>query len=43
MSELPVETLDKAIVHYLIWIGGITSLLYLKRHTEFKASKGDDA
>ena len=43
ISESPVETLDKAIVHYLIWIGGITSLLYLERHTEFKASKGDDA
>ena len=27
----------------LIWIWGITSLLYLERHMEFKASKGDDA
>ena len=43
MSETPVETLEKAIVLRLIWIGGITSLWYLERHTEFKASKGDDA
>ena len=43
MSESPVETLEKAIVLRLIWIGGITSLWYLKRHKEFKASKGDDA
>ena len=43
MSESHVETLEKAIVLRLIWIGGITSLLYLERHTEFKASKGDDA
>ena len=43
MSESPVETLEKAIVLHLIWIGGITSLRYLERHTEFKASKGDDA
>ena len=42
MSESPVETLEKAIVLILAWIGGITSLLYLERHTEFKASKGDD-
>ena len=27
----------------LIWIVGITSLWYLERRTEFKASKGDDA
>ena len=26
MSESPVETLEKAIVLRLIWIGGITSL-----------------
>ena len=39
----PVETLEKAIVLRLIWIGGITSHWYLERHTEFKASKGDDA
>ena len=26
MSEFPVETLEKAIVLRLIWIGGITSL-----------------
>ena len=43
MSESPVETLEKAIVLRLIWIGGITSLQYLERHTEFKASKGEDA
>ena len=43
MSESPVETLDKVIVLRLIWIGVITSLWYLERHTEFKASKGDDA
>ena len=42
MSESPVQTLEKAIVLHLIWIGGITSLWYLERHTEFKASKGDD-
>ena len=43
MFESPVETLEKAIVLCLIWIGGITSLWYLERHTEFKASKGGDA
>ena len=43
MSESCVETVEKAIVLRLIWIGGITSLWYLERHTEFKASKGDDA
>ena len=43
MSECPVQTLEKAIVLHLLWIGGITSLWYLERHTEFKASKGDDA
>ena len=43
MSEFPVETLEKAIVLCLIWIGEITSLWYLERHTEFKASKGDEA
>ena len=43
MSESPVETLAKAIVVRLIWIGGFTSLWYLERHTELKASKGDDA
>ena len=42
MSESPVETLEKAIVLRLIWIGGIRSLWYLERHTEFKASKGED-
>ena len=43
MSESCVETLEKAIVLHLIWKGGITSLWYLERHREFKASKGDDA
>ena len=43
MAESPVETLEKAIAYRLIWIGGITSLCYPERHTEFKASKGDDA
>ena len=42
MSESPVETLEKAIVLRLIWRGLITSLWYLERHTEFKASEGDD-
>ena len=35
MSESPVETLEKAEVLLLIWIGGITSFWYLERHTEF--------
>ena len=39
----PVETLEKAVVLRLICIGGITSRWYLERHTEFNASKGDDA
>ena len=43
MSESPVQTIDKAVVLRLIWIWGITSLWYLERHTEFKASKGDEA
>ena len=43
MSESPVETLAKAIVVRLIWIGGFTSLWYLERQTQFKASKVDDA
>ena len=43
MSESLEETIEKAIVLRLIWIGGITSLSYLERHTEFKALKGDDA
>ena len=43
MSESPVETLEKAIGLGLIWTGGITSHRYLERHTEFNASKGDDA
>ena len=43
MSESHVETLEKTVVLRLIWIGGITSLWYIERQTEFKASKGDDA
>ena len=43
LSESPVETLEKGVVLRLIWIGGITSLWYLERHTDFKASKCDDA
>ena len=43
MSESPVETLEKPIVLHVIWIWVITSLSYLKRNTEFMASKGDDA
>ena len=43
MSEYPVKTLETAVCFRLIWIGGITSLWYLERHTGFKASKGDDA
>ena len=43
MSESCMETLEKAIVLRLIWIGGITSLWYLESHTECKASKDDDA
>ena len=43
MSESPVETLEKAVGLRLIWTGGIISLWQLQRHTEFNASKGDDA
>ena len=43
LSESPVETLEKAIVLRLIWIGGITTVWYLKMQTEFKASKGYNA
>ena len=43
MSESPVETLEKAIVLRVIWLGGLMSICYLERHTELKASKGDDA
>ena len=43
MSETPVETLEKAVGLRLIWTGGIISLRHLERHTEFNASKGDDA
>ena len=43
MSESPVETLEKAVVLHLIWTGGIIFLTHLERHTEFNASKGDNA
>ena len=43
MSESPVQTLEKAVVLRLLWIGGITSLDHLERHREFNASKGDYA
>ena len=43
MSECPVETLENAVGLRLIWTGGITSLGHLERHTEFNASKCDDA
>ena len=42
-TESPVETLEKVVGLRLIWTGGITSPGYFERHTEFKASKGDDA
>ena len=43
MSESPVETLEKAVGLRLIRTVGIISLGHLERHTEFNASKGDDA
>ena len=43
ISESPVETLEKAISLRLIWTGLIISPCHLERHTEFNASKGDDA
>ena len=43
MSESLVEALKKAVGLRLIWTGGITSLCHLEKHTEFNASKGDDA
>ena len=43
MSESPVETLEKAVGLCLIWIGEVTSVRHLERHTDFNASKGDDA
>ena len=43
MSESPVEKIKKAVGLRLIWTGGISSLLHLERHTEFNASKGEDA
>ena len=43
MTDSPVETLEKAVGLRLIWTGGIISLWHIERHTEFNASKGDDA
>ena len=43
MCESPVETLEKAVGLRVICTGGIISLCHLERHTEFNASKGDDA
>ena len=43
MSESPVKTLEKAVGLRLIWRGGIISPWHLERHTEFNASKGDNA
>ena len=43
MSECPVETQEKAIGPRLIWTGELTSLLQLEKHTQFNASKGEDA
>ena len=43
MSDSPVETLEIAVSLRLTWTGGITSLCHLERHTEFNASKGDNA
>ena len=43
MSESPFETLEKAIVLHLIRDRGLTSLGNLEMHTEFNASKGDEA
>ena len=43
MAKSCVETLEKAIGLPLIWTGGITSIWHLERHTDFNASKGDEA
>ena len=43
MSESPVETLQKALGLYLFSTRGLTCLWQLERHTEFSASKFDDA
>ena len=43
MSESPVETLEKAVGLRLIRTVGIISVGHLERHTEFNASKGEDA
>ena len=40
---IPCGDARETVLLRLIWIGGITSLWYLERPTEFKASKGDDA
>ena len=43
MFESPMETLEIALGPHLIWTGGLTALRHLERHTEFNASKGDNA
>ena len=43
MSDCPLETVEKAVGLRLIWTGGLASLCHLDSHTEFNASKGDDA
>ena len=42
-SESPVQTLQKALGLPLISTRGLTSLSHFERHTEFSASKDDDA
>ena len=43
MSESPIETLQKALGLYLISKRGLIFLWHIERHTEFSASKVDDA
>ena len=43
MSESPIESLQKALGLYVISKRGLTFLWHLERHTEFSASKVDDA
>ena len=43
MTESLVENIEKALGHRLISTGGLTRLSQLKRHSEFNASKGDEA
>ena len=43
MSESLVKNLQKALGHHLILTIGLTSLWHLERHTDFSASKVDDA